>query len=73
VIANMPHPRPPFLHRQITRHGRAVWYVRVAKGKRIRLRAEYGSPEFWAALSQLSLESSLRAIQQNSTRTRSAG
>ena len=49
MIANMPHPRPPFLHRQITRHGRAVWYVRVAKGKRIRLRAEYGSPEFWAA------------------------
>jgi integrase len=45
----MPRPRPPFLHRQITRHGRAVWYVRVAKGKRMRLRAEYGSPEFWAA------------------------
>ena len=49
MIANMPRPRPPFLHRQITRHGRAVWYVRVAKGPRIRLRAEYGTPEFWAA------------------------
>jgi integrase len=49
VIANMPRPRPPFLHRQITRHGRAVWYVRVAKGQRIRLRGEYGTPEFWAA------------------------
>src|SRR5262249_55453938 len=35
--------------RQTTRHGRAVWYVRVAKGQRIRLRGEYGTPEFWAA------------------------
>ncbi len=45
----MPRPRPPFLHRQVTRHGRAVWYVRVGRGSRIRLRAEYATPEFWAA------------------------
>ena len=44
----MPRPRPPFLHRQTTRHGRAVWYVRIQKGSRIRLRAEYGTSEFWA-------------------------
>jgi integrase len=44
----MARPRPPHLQRQITRHGRAVWYVRVGKGPRARLRAEYGSPEFQA-------------------------
>lgn len=42
----MPHPRPPHLQRQITRHGKAVWYVRIGKGPRIRIRAQYGSPEF---------------------------
>jgi integrase len=40
-------PRPPHLHRQITRHGRVVWYVRIGKGRRIRIRAEYGSADFW--------------------------
>jgi integrase len=43
---DMPRPRPPYLHREITRHGRPVWYVRVGKGPRIRLRAEFGSSEF---------------------------
>ena len=42
---DMPRPRPPFLSREVTRHGKAVWYVR-RNGKRIRLRAEYGTPEF---------------------------
>jgi integrase len=42
----MPRPRPPHLQREITRHGRAVWYVRVGHGPRVRLRAEYGTPEF---------------------------
>jgi len=42
----MPRPRPPHLHREITRHGRAVWYVRVGKGPRIRLHAEFRSPDF---------------------------
>jgi integrase len=47
----MPHPRPPYLHRQISRHGKAVWYVRKGQGSRlrVRLRQEYGTPEFWAA------------------------
>jgi integrase len=44
----MPRPRPPRLHREITRHGKTVWYVRVSKGPRIRLRAEFGSAEFGA-------------------------
>ncbi|SRR6266511_626064 len=42
----MPRPRPPHLHREVTRHGKAVWYVRVDKGPRIRIKAEFGSPEF---------------------------
>jgi integrase len=45
VITTMPRPRPPFLSREVSRHGRAVWYVR-RNGKRIRLRAEFGTPEF---------------------------
>jgi integrase len=44
----MPRPRPPHLHREITRHGRAVWYVRVGKAPRIRIRAEYGTDDFVA-------------------------
>lgn len=42
----MPRPRPPHLLRERTRHGEPVWYVRVGKGPRIRLRAEYGTPAF---------------------------
>lgn len=45
----MPRPRPPYLHRQVTRHGKTVWYVRIGKGRRIRVRAEFGTPEFDAA------------------------
>jgi integrase len=36
------------LQRQISRHGRAVWYVRRGHGLRIRIRAEFGTPEFEA-------------------------
>jgi integrase len=46
VMAAMPRPRPPHLHRQVTRHGKTVWYVRVGKGPRVRIRAEFGTPEF---------------------------
>jgi integrase len=42
----MPRPRPPHLHREANRHGTVVWYVRVGKGPRIRIRAAYGTPEF---------------------------
>jgi len=42
----MPRPRPPHLQKQITRHGRVVWYVRLGHGPRVRIRAEYGTPEF---------------------------
>jgi integrase len=48
LIADMPRPRPPYLHRYHTRHGKFYWYVRKPGGRRIRLRAEFGSPEFEA-------------------------
>jgi hypothetical protein len=49
MIDNMPRPRPPHLHREMTRHGKAVWYARIGKGKRVRIPGEYGSAEFMAA------------------------
>lgn len=45
----MPRPRPPFVHSEITRHGRRVWYFRRGQGPRVRLPDEYGSDEFWSA------------------------
>jgi integrase len=40
---------PPFLHREMSRHGRAIWYFRRGKGARVRLPEEFGSVEFWSA------------------------
>lgn len=45
-MMDTPRPRPPHLHRQVTQHGKTVWYVRVGKGPRIRIRAAFGTPEF---------------------------
>jgi integrase len=45
-MADMPRPRPPHLHRQVSRHGKTAWYVRIGKGPRIRMRAAFGTPEF---------------------------
>lgn len=42
----MPRPRPPHLQREVTRHGKTVWYVRINRGPRIRIRAAFGTPEF---------------------------
>jgi hypothetical protein len=44
-MTGMPRPRPPFLSRGVSRHGKPVWYVRRL-GKRIRLRADFGTSEF---------------------------
>lgn len=49
MMPDMPRPRPPHLHRETTRHGTVVWYVRQGAGPRIRIRGDFGSPEFIAA------------------------
>jgi integrase len=51
VMANVPSPRPPHLHREVTRHGKVVWYARTggrSRGPRVKLRAEFGTAEFWS-------------------------
>jgi hypothetical protein len=35
LIGDIPRPRRPDLHRETTRHGKPVWYVRVGKVQRI--------------------------------------
>ena len=45
----MPRKLPPFLHREITRHKKPVWYFRRGKGPRIRMPGEFNSVEFNAA------------------------
>jgi len=56
----MPRPRPPYLQKQITRHGKVVFYVRRGIGQRIRIHAPYGSPEFvaeyQAAITELAVQ-----------------
>lgn len=44
----MPKRTAPYLQRQVTQHGRTVWYVRRGHSPRVRLRAEYGTEAFWA-------------------------
>lgn len=39
----------PHLQREVTRHGKALWYVRLKRGPRIRIEGEFGTPAFYAA------------------------
>ena len=65
----MPRARPPYLHREKTRHGKVVWVVRRDHGGRVRLHAEYDSPKFWeeyrAALSGAAPVTKPMAPKQN--------
>jgi integrase len=45
----MPRPRPLHLLKERNRYGTVVFYVRIGKGPRVRIRGEYGSAEFNAA------------------------
>lgn len=45
----MPRTRPLYLQRIRNRHGNFVWYFHRKGEKRIRIRGQYGSPEFMAA------------------------
>lgn len=49
---DMPKPRYLYTQREVTRHGKTVWYFRRGDGKRIRLKGEYGSAEFIASYSE---------------------
>jgi integrase len=48
-MSDMPRPRPPHLQKHFSRHGKIVWYVRIGRGPKIRIRGVYGTPEFEAA------------------------
>lgn len=45
----MPRPRQPGLTREVSRHGKTVWYYRLGKGPRTRIDGIFGSPEFNAS------------------------
>lgn len=45
----MPRPRKPYVQKEVTRHGKTVWYFRRGKERRIRLPGVFGSKEFNAA------------------------
>ena len=49
IVPMLPARRLPYLNHERTRHGKMIWVVRVGKGRRTRLRAPYGSPEFMTA------------------------
>lgn len=40
--------RPLYLQRHVSRHGKVAWYVRVGRGKLVRILGEYDSDEFKA-------------------------
>lgn len=48
-MPSMPRPRKPYVQKEVTRHGKIVWYFRRGKEKRVRLPGVFGSPEFNAA------------------------
>jgi integrase len=39
--------RPLYLQKHLTRHGKIAYYVRVRRGKLVRIRSFYGSEAFW--------------------------
>jgi integrase len=63
----VPRPRPPHLQLEITRHGRKVWYVRVGRGPRVRITAEYGTPEFDAEYRAALAGTPTRKAEQSSS------
>ena len=49
----MPRRRERGLCSELSRHGTRVWYYRDGHGPRIRVRGDFGSPEFNAALAEV--------------------
>src|SRR5258708_6367932 len=48
-MPEMPRPRPPYLLKEKTRHGRTAWYVRKGRGRREPVLGDFGTEEFNAA------------------------
>ena len=46
IQPDMPKRQFPYLNNERDRHGKRHWIVRIGKGRRIRLQAEYGTEEF---------------------------
>ena len=56
MIPTMPKPLPRYVCRQVTRHGRTVFYFRRERhGERTRIKAAFGSPEWDAEYAALLL------------------
>jgi integrase len=45
-MPTMPRPRKPYVQKEVTRHGKTVWYFRRGKEQRIRLPGQFGSAKF---------------------------
>ena len=62
----------PYLQRERSRHGLTTWYVRIGDGPRVRVKGEYGTPEF-AAAHKAALASLLTECPQEAIRRPHAG
>ena len=60
----MTRPHLPYLQKERTRHGALVWYVRKGGGPRVRIREDYGTPEFMRAYQAAIAASSEPALPQ---------
>jgi integrase len=70
VIEDMPKPRLPYLYREKTRHDEKVWYVRRERhGPRIRIRAEYGTPVFYAEYQAALVGSRPKGVRESTAGT----
>jgi integrase len=67
-MEDMPRPRPQYLQRRVSRHGKVTWYVRVGRGKLLRIRAAFGTPEF-----EREYEAALRGEKPERASTTKAG
>lgn len=65
MINAMPKGKAPYLSREKTRHDKWVWYFRRGK-QRVRIRAEYGTPEFWQTYTSL-LEGKTYVVKKEPT------
>ncbi|MDE0922528.1 tyrosine-type recombinase/integrase [Aurantimonas coralicida] len=65
-MSDMPRPRPPFVQREVSRHGKIVWYFRRGDGPRVRLPGDFQSAE-WTKAYERALTGSQEAEQRERT------